>query len=68
MLLLSLHNDVQYSYDASTPVFAQVPDSFFPIVKTLPRHDSGIGQHHLDRKPTQSIANHYLLTPDTDDT
>ena len=65
MLLLSINNDVQFGCDASTPVFAQVPDSFFPIMKTLPRHDSGIGQRHLDRKPTQSIANHYLLTPDT---
>ena len=65
MLLLSVNTDVQHGCDASTPVFAQVPDSFFPIVKTLPRHDSGTGQRHLDRTPTQSIANHYLLTPDT---
>ena len=36
MLLLSVNNDVQHGCDASTPVFAQVPDSFFPIVKTLP--------------------------------
>ena len=39
--------------------------SFVPIVKTLPRHDSGTGHRHLDRTPTQPIANHYLLTPDT---
>ena len=64
-LLLSANTDVQHGCDASTPVFAQVPDSFFPIVKTLPRHDSGIRHRHLDRKPTHSIANHYLLTPDT---
>ena len=65
MLLLPVTNDVQHGCDASTPVFAQVPDSFFLIVKTLSLHDSGIGRRHLDRKPTQSIANHYLLTPDT---
>ena len=65
MLLLSVNNDVQHGCDASTPVFAQVPDSFFPIVKTLPQHDSGIRHRQSDWKPTQSIANHYLLTPDT---
>ena len=56
MLLLSINNDVQYGCDASTPVFAQVSDSFFPIVKTLPRHDSGIGQRHLDPETRPNLS------------